>query len=81
VLVGPSQFNFQTICEQLEEGGALKTVRDERELAGAVIDLLRDKELYARMSAAGPRIIHENRGALERTLQLVQKFINMRDNA
>jgi len=84
VLVGPSQFNFQTICEQLEDGGALKTVRDEPDLARAVADLLLDKELYARMSAAGPRIIAENRGALERTFQLVQKQLtstNTRDRA
>ena len=76
VLVGPSQFNFQTICEQLEDGGALKTVRDEQDLGGAVSALLLDKELYARMSTAGPRIIEENRGALERTFQLVQKQLS-----
>jgi 3-deoxy-D-manno-octulosonic-acid transferase len=81
VLVGPSQFNFQTICEQLEEGGALKTARDEQDLTRAVCELLQDKELYARMSAAGPRIIEENRGALERTFQLVQNFITMWDHA
>jgi len=81
VLAGPSQFNFQTICEQLEDGGALKTVRDEQDLARAVSNLLLDKELYAQMSAAGPRIVEENRGALERTFQVVQNLIDMRDSA
>ncbi len=80
VLVGPSQFNFQTICEQLEDAGALKTVRDEQELARAVSDLLLDKALYARMSTAGPQIIEENRGALERTFQLVQSHLARHDH-
>ncbi|MGB4246576.1 MAG: glycosyltransferase, partial [Pseudohongiellaceae bacterium] len=74
VFVGPSQFNFQTICEQLEEAGALRTVADEEALAEAVISAVRDSELRARMGAAGRRLIAENRGALDRTYAIVMNM-------
>jgi len=76
VFVGPSQFNFQTICEQLEEAGALRTVADEEALAEAVISAVGDSELRARMGAAGRRLIAENRGALDRTYAIVMNMSN-----
>ncbi len=71
VLVGPSQFNFQTICEQLQEAGALKTVPDEQALARAVLDLLRDEPGRQLMGEAGQRTVAQNRGALQRILSLI----------
>lgn len=71
VFVGPSQFNFQTICEQLEEAGALQTVADERALAEAVIDAFSDTAKRTAMGKAGQQLIRENRGALERTFRIV----------
>lgn len=71
VFVGPSQFNFQTICEQLEEVGALHTVADERALADAVIEAFRDEGKRAAMGRSGQQLIQENRGALERTFRIV----------
>ena len=71
VFVGPSQFNFQTICEQLEEAGALRTVADEAALADVVIAAVRDPELRKRMGEAGRKLIAENRGALDRTYAIV----------
>ncbi|MDP2140116.1 MAG: lipid IV(A) 3-deoxy-D-manno-octulosonic acid transferase [Gammaproteobacteria bacterium] len=76
VFVGPSQFNFQTICEQLEEAGALRTVADEDALADAVIATLRDTDLRRRMGDAGRKLIAENRGALERTYRIVTQNLN-----
>ncbi len=71
VFVGPSQFNFQTICEQLEEAGALQTVADERALADAVIDAFRNADKRSAMGRAGQELVQENRGALERTFAIV----------
>jgi len=71
VLVGPSQFNFQTICEQLRERGALATVRNERHLAALLIELLRDTNRRQQMGEAGRTAVAANRGALERIHALV----------
>ena len=73
VFVGPSQFNFQTICEQLEEAGALQTVPDASALARAVVAACQDPALCSRMGHAGRALIAENRGALDRTFSLVMQ--------
>ena len=73
VFTGPSQFNFQTICEQMEEAGALRTVADETALADAIIEGCQDAELRRRMGEAGRRLIANNRGALQRTCDIVLK--------
>jgi len=74
VFVGPSQFNFQTICEQLEEAGALQTVADVRALATWVIAACEDPALRDRMGHAGRALVAQNRGALGRTYSLVMQF-------
>lgn len=74
VLVGPSQFNFQTICEQLEEAGALQTVADADALASAIVALLGDETRRKSMGAAGQRIVQENRGALQRSYEIVWHY-------
>jgi 3-deoxy-D-manno-octulosonic-acid transferase len=74
VFVGPSQFNFQTICEQLEEAGALRTVADAKALATAVVEASLDTALRERMGHAGRALVAENRGALGRTYALVLQF-------
>jgi 3-deoxy-D-manno-octulosonic-acid transferase len=74
VFVGPSQFNFQTICEQLEEVGALQTVADPAVLAEAIISACADENLRRRMGAAGRQLIEDNRGALQRTYDLILQY-------
>jgi 3-deoxy-D-manno-octulosonic-acid transferase len=74
VIVGPSQFNFQTICEQLEEAGALQTVADADALSRAIVALWGDVALRQKMGAAGQRIIQENRGALARSYEIVWQY-------
>lgn len=76
IITGPSQFNFQSICEQLQEAGALKVVRNETELAETIIALLTDATSRERMAAAGLRTVAENKGALQRSLQLVQSQLD-----
>ena len=75
VITGPSQYNFQTICERLAEHGALLTVRDERALAAAVIDLFTDHQKLTSMGDAGKEVVAANRGALERIFTLVDSLL------
>jgi 3-deoxy-D-manno-octulosonic-acid transferase len=75
VLTGPSQFNFATICRQLEQSGALITVRDESMLAECCIDLLQDECRRLTMGAAGKALVAENQQALPRHLALLQELL------
>lgn len=75
VLTGPSQFNFQTICEQLSEYGALQTVVDEKALAEAVVNLFNDTQKLQQMGDAGRQAVAANRGALLRIYALVSDYL------
>lgn len=75
VLVGPSQYNFQAICERLEKQGALLTIASEEELAIKLAVLFQktaDREL---MGSAGQQTIADNRGALSRLFSLVKHLL------
>jgi 3-deoxy-D-manno-octulosonic-acid transferase len=75
VITGPSQFNFQTICERLTEQGALLSVRDERALADLVVMLFKDPQRLHAMGDAGKTTVAANRGALERIFALVDSYL------
>jgi len=75
VLTGPSQYNFQTICELLAERGALLTVADEHELADVAGRLLSNADERIQMGAAGKLAIADNQGALDRIYRLVVSLL------
>jgi len=76
VLVGPSQFNFESICQMLQQAGSLITVADEKDLAQQVLNLLVNKEKRLSMSAAGKTVVENNRGALDKILQLIDQSLH-----
>jgi 3-deoxy-D-manno-octulosonic-acid transferase len=71
VLVGPSQFNFAAICNQLQEAGALITVADQEDLAQQVMQLLGNPQWRKSMGQAGRYIVETNRGCLQRLETLI----------
>lgn len=75
VLVGPSQFNFAAICEQLERAGALRTVIDEQALASACIELVNDSAKSKAMGAAGQSLVTDNQQALPAHLRLIDRLL------
>lgn len=75
VLVGPSQFNFASICAQLEAAGALRTVADENELADSLIQLLQDKNMRQQMGAEGKTLIQANQQALPALLKIIERLM------
>jgi 3-deoxy-D-manno-octulosonic-acid transferase len=66
VLVGPSQFNFAVICNQLQQAGALISVADQQDLAQQVMQLLVNPQWRKSMGQAGRHIVETNRGCLQR---------------
>ena len=75
VVFGPHMFNFAEISQLTLESGAGTEVRDVGELARAVIDYLERPDLRARAGEAGRRMVAQNRGALDNTLALVNRFL------
>jgi 3-deoxy-D-manno-octulosonic-acid transferase len=75
VVVGPHTFNFKDILRQLiEKQGAIQ-IQDARELEEAVHRLYQDTDLRDRMGHAGQELVDSGRGALKRTLVLVEKLL------
>jgi 3-deoxy-D-manno-octulosonic-acid transferase len=74
-LVGPHTFNFQEITELLIETGAVQRVSDAASLAKKVGQLLRHQDERQRRGEAGRLRIAAERGALARTLQLIDRCL------
>ena len=74
VLVGPSQYNFATICAQLEEAGALKTVADATALGREVMALLENPQWRKAMGSAGKLVLEQNRGVLQRLTAMLDSL-------
>ena len=56
------------------EGGGIE-VRNQEELIEQAQRLLRDRSYYARRSQAAIRVIQNNRGATQNTLQIFEKYL------
>ncbi|MBI5450313.1 MAG: lipid IV(A) 3-deoxy-D-manno-octulosonic acid transferase [Gammaproteobacteria bacterium] len=77
VLFGPHMYNFSAASQLLLAAGAARQLPSTaRAVASAVTELLADSTLRTRMGEAGARVVAENRGALERTVQLLIPFLD-----
>ncbi len=70
-LTGPHQHNAPDIARVLAAHRGLLVVRNEAELAAAVVRLMSDAPERTRMGEAARAAVAENRGALERVLAIV----------
>jgi 3-deoxy-D-manno-octulosonic-acid transferase len=68
---GPHMFHFEEIAALALERGAARQVRDSDELADAIALYLEQPELRRLAGRAAQALVAENRGALERTLELL----------
>jgi 3-deoxy-D-manno-octulosonic-acid transferase len=75
VLSGRNVQNFREAYQRLIEGGGAKLIRDRKMLAGAVNFLLSNPEKRRDMIAAGAATVDDMRGALSRTLKVLEPFI------
>ncbi len=75
VLTGPHVFNFKYVTEKLVEGGGAEVVETDEELRLAVLGLLVGVEHRAEIGEAARRQVEGNRGALDRTLSLVDTLL------
>ena len=75
VLFGPHMENFRAALEALTAAGAGFVARDGDELGRLLLRLLSDRAGYAVASAMARRVVEANRGALDRTLALVEEAL------
>ena len=77
VLTGPRQhvFNFQSICSRLEEAGGLAHLDVVEDLPRKVTALLSDPVTRDRMGGQGYAFVKENRGAVDRSLELIRAWL------
>ena len=71
VVSGPHLHNFADIAGRMRAAGALRVGADAGEVAAHLAGLLDDAQARAAMVAAGHALVEEGRGALSRTLALV----------
>lgn len=75
VLIGPHTFNFEAVTEDAIAASAALRVTDAPDMARQANRLLRDDTLRADMSQNALAFARQQRGATERTLELLRKFI------
>jgi 3-deoxy-D-manno-octulosonic-acid transferase len=71
-VTGPHLHNFSDIAAQMRKADALRVVADADAAAVALEALLADVNERARMASAGRALVEQGRGALQRTLHLVE---------
>lgn len=72
---GSSVYNFQSIADTLQASGALRCVRDAAGLAEIVRAWLEAPSAREQAGAAGKAFVAANRGALQRTLAVLEPIL------
>ena len=75
VLFGPHMENFRAAAEALTEAGAGFVARDGEELGNLLLRLVSDRAGYAVSATMARRVVETNRGALDRTILLVEEVL------
>lgn len=75
VLFGPNMQNFAEIARLLQSAGAAIEVADANEISRQAIALLKDAPRRLEMGQAGHHLVEQNKGALERTLEVIDLIL------
>lgn len=75
IVTGPHLHNFVEIAQRLQDAGAVRVVKDADAVREALEELLGDRQAREHMAAAGRALVETGRGALARTLSLLQPLL------
>lgn len=75
VVMGPSDYNFAAISQQLMNQGAMQQASREQ-LTICLRQLLERPDMRAEMGANGQRVVADNQGAVGRLTELVGQQLN-----
>ncbi len=76
LIFGKHMFNFKQIAEEILENGAGLMIEDNDSLKDALQGLLNNSSKQQEMGEKGYHIITKNRGAVERNIAIIEKFIS-----
>ena len=75
MVFGPNMQNFAEITRKfVAEAGALQ-VRDKASLETAIAGLLADENRRAELGRNAQRVVHENLGAIDRTVEMILEHL------
>jgi 3-deoxy-D-manno-octulosonic-acid transferase len=77
IAVGSSMFNFRDMAARFDQAEAWRRVADGRELAQVWGEWLDHPEAACEQGARAARLLEENRGALDRTLQMLAPTLSL----
>lgn len=80
VAVGPSMHNFRDMAERFDKAQAWRRVRDAEELARVWGEWIADPEAAREQGGRALRLLEENRGALGRTLEMLEGMLEVPQN-
>ena len=75
IVFGPHMQNFKEIADAFLANGAAIQVRSERELDDALLRLVTDPVRRARLGAAARALVEANRGAKDKTLDVIADLL------
>lgn len=80
VLMGPHTFNFKDICAKLQQADGLISVTDADSLDKEIGNLLTDEDYRLYYGRHAVEVLHQNQGALQRLLQLLEPYLPQRNH-
>lgn len=75
-VTGPNMFNFTRVYQLMQDAEAVITVDNAQTLAAAVKDLFDNPQQREALAKNGLKVVEENRGAVERQMQLIKTIID-----
>lgn len=76
IMMGPNTYNNPVICGHLEECGALVKIDSGEEMFTIVDKWICEPNERKKAGQAGRKVLEDNSGALESTVQCIRKYVN-----
>ena len=76
---GPHVWNFRDAARRLVEAGGAVMVKDEAELEAVLSRWLGDGELRRHIGAAAQKLVRDQQGATQRTLNVIDRLLKISD--
>ncbi len=81
MVYGPQMQNFKTISDSLVGAGGARQVADAKELEAVMGELLADEPARQRLGQAALKVMQENKGAVERSVEMILAPLRKEDKA
>ncbi len=76
VIMGPSFENFRDVVGKMQAADAICIVKDEVELEGVMLGMLKDREAAKAMGERGRRVFEEQQGATARAVEALVAMVS-----